>query len=84
MNQFLHVDALEYTAAFQRAVPLFFDEIEKLLDALDRRIAELEQRNVEVPSYLFAAYRGYEAALVFKHHPETFQQPFVVKLRDNQ
>lgn len=84
MNQFLHVDALEYAGAFTSAGPLELDEIEKRLQRLDARMESLTDQGKNIPSFLLAAYRGYEAAMIFKINPETFQVPFVVKLRDNQ
>jgi hypothetical protein len=69
------MDAMEYADAFQRGVRMAKDELRQARLALDARTENLEQDGEEVPTYLYAAYRGYEAAECWHHNrcvPELF------------
>lgn len=83
-NQFRHIDALEYASAWEACQGLGVPEIEAKLLRLNEQIKELETASKPVPSYLLAAYRGYEAAILFRTTPSVFNspEPFVVKLDD--
>jgi hypothetical protein len=81
-NTFRHIDALEYANAWNICKRLGVLSIESRARALSERMGDMEQRGEEIPSYLLAAYRAYEAARVFRENPDAFNQaePFVVIL----
>ncbi|HZI31282.1 MAG TPA: hypothetical protein VFF11_03005 [Candidatus Binatia bacterium] len=80
MNKFRHIDALEYADAFRKGVTMTAKKLGDRRARLDARIDKLEREGKEIPSYLLAAWRGYEAALIFRAAPKAFAAPFIVTL----
>jgi hypothetical protein len=59
MNKFRACDAFEFVEAV-KACNLDKDVARERIAALAARMKRIEERGDEVPSYLLAAYRGYE------------------------
>lgn len=74
-NTFRPNDAFEYTDAYRSGCNMTAPTIRHRLEALSVRIGRLD----DCPTYLLAAYRGYEDALCFV---EQKIMPGVVKLDD--
>lgn len=72
-NTFRHNDAEEYVNAYRKGLIITFKELQTKMRELSHRMGDAP------PSYLLAAYRGYEAAYVFKVNGTL---PGVVKLDD--
>lgn len=81
-NTFRHVDALEYAAAWNACTSLGVEEIECKALALNRRMDAIEKNGEPIPSYLLAAFRAYESAIIFRTNPIEFSRPdpFIVIL----
>ena len=73
-NTFRAADAFEYVDAYRKAVAKTPAEVRELHAKLNERIG-----NYDPPSYLLAAYRAYEDALLFLGHKI---EPRIVKLDD--
>lgn len=81
MNQFQHntfrvTDALEFADAYRRAMDWHPSETKYRRAELATRMAKLSG---DPPSYMLAAYRAYEAALLFKEQGITTT---IIKLND--
>ena len=74
-NTFRAADALEYVDAYRAAVRETEAQIHERMRKLSSRMDSLD----DTPSYLLAAYRGYEHALVFVTQHEVIP---IVKLND--
>lgn len=83
-NVFRHIDALEYASAWESCAGLDIPAIEAKAVALNDRMKEIESSGRPVPTYLLAAYRGYENAILFRTHMHLFNrnEPVLVKLSD--
>src|SRR5262245_24963701 len=86
-NEFRHSDAIEYAKAFEAianhqagttAESRIVDG-RKRMDELNFRMQHLEARDGKTPSYLLAAYRGYEHAIVFLKNHKLIE---IVKVND--
>lgn len=75
-NTFRVADAIEYVDAYRDSVKLNETSIRQRLAELNCRMAAIQS---EIPSYLLAAYRGYEDALAFVTAKIV---PTIVKLDD--
>lgn len=78
-NTFRPTDAFEYADAYRAAVLETPEKIRQRLALLNDRIDSLEGTPDPIPSYMLAAYRGYEDAIVFV---ELKILPGVVKIDD--
>lgn len=81
-NTFRHVDALEYASAWNACEGLSVAAIELKLRALNHRLEGIEESGKEIPTFLLAAYRAYEAAIILRQNPDAFANPLIVKLSD--
>lgn len=81
-NTFRHIDAIEYASAWYACEGLGVPEIEAKARALNVRMDAVEKDGRSIPSYMLAAYRAYEAAIILRRDPSVFGQPdpFVVIL----
>lgn len=79
-NEFRACDAFEYVEAYHNAVQEDEEAIRARLARLNGRMEKLTANGEEIDSYLLAAYRGYEHALVFRVVGEL---PTTVKLDDS-
>jgi hypothetical protein len=75
-NTFRHGDASEYIDAYRACISLNAAQVRQKLNDLSERIG---RQGDNPPTYLLAAYRGYEDALAFK---EQMRVPSIVKVND--
>ncbi len=78
-NTFRPNDAFEYTDAYRWCVGKTAEDIRSRLAELNARMDRIERNGPPVPSYLLAAYRGYEDGLLWVSLQTL---PGVVKLDD--
>ena len=64
-NQFRACDALEFADAYRRGCRVSGSKLWTLLQGLALRMRRLEAKGGEIPTYVLAAYRGYEAAQIW-------------------
>lgn len=79
-NEFRACDALEYARAYDWTIGKKREEITARAKSLADRMQVIFERDGTIPSYLLAAYRGYENALLDDGGHGTFG---IVKLDDS-
>jgi hypothetical protein len=78
-NEFRVSDALEFARAYDWTIGKTADEIKARMKSLSERMDKIFNEGQEIPTYLLAAYRGYEAAYVSEM---TGAAPAIIKLND--
>lgn len=81
LNYLRPVDSLEFADAYRKGVATkSADGVRKLLVELNERITDLTEKGKPTPSYLLAAYRGYEMAILFFENPKAMRDDMISRV----